>query len=261
MTEHAIWSDVTVVVPFRLASERFPNKALCRFRGKTLVEHAVDNGAALSPRRVVLAAPAEDLETVGKELDFELLGRNVGCGLELRPTSVSCQSSHERVLELYRDYESGLFLTLPIDEPVIRPSELRAAVSGFEAFDGAGVITFYCDFYAEEDYLSPLSAKVVVDRRGMMLYMSRGIIPVRKDGSVDPAKLKKNVGAYLFKRSFLDELAARVDEPTLLDRHEGCEQLRWIELGFAVKFLKIEHLGVGIDVADQLAVLEERVER
>lgn len=253
------WNQVTVVVPFRLASNRFPNKAVTRYRGKTLIEHAIANAAALAPRRVVLTAPAEDLDKVGRDLDLEHLGQELDMPLVIRPTAISCRSAHERVLEMYRDFDSNLFLTLPIDEPAIRPSELVGAVPGPELFDGAGTITFYCPFYAEEDYLSPLSAKVVLDRRGMMLYMSRGIIPVRKDGSVDPAMLKKNVGAFLFQRSFLDELVAAADEPTVLDRHEGCEQIRWLELGLAVKCIEIEHVGFGIDVPEQVSQLEKRV--
>ena len=254
-----IWNQVTVVVPFRLASNRFPNKALCRYRGKTLLEHAIDNGAAVGPRRIVFTGPSEDLEVIGRELDLERLGRGLACPLVVRPTAITCKSAHERVLELYRDFDDDLFLTLPIDEPAIRPSELLRVVDGLDAFGSAGIITFYCDFFAEQDYLSPLSAKVVTDRRGMMLYMSRGSIPVRKDGSVDPAMLKKNVGAFLFRRGFLDQLVAAADVPTELDRHEGCEQLRWLELGLAVKCLEIEHIGFGIDVPEQVASLEERV--
>ena len=47
------WDTTTVVVPFRLASERFPNKVLERFRGRTLIEHALAHGCELSPRQIV----------------------------------------------------------------------------------------------------------------------------------------------------------------------------------------------------------------
>lgn len=256
-----LWNDVTVVVPFRLPSKRFPNKALCRYRGKTLIEHAIANGAELAPRRIVVTAPAEDLEAVGGEIDLERLGGELPVELIVRPSSASCWSATERVLELFPSFDGELFLSLPIDEPAIRPSELLRVVQGIEAFGSAGVITFHCDFYCEEDYLSPLSAKVVIDRSARILYMSRGIIPVRKDGSADPSMLKNNVGAFLFRRSFLEELAAEAAVATVLDRHEGCEQLRWIELGFSVKCLEIEHVGLGIDIPEQVAELEARVER
>lgn len=256
-----LWNDVTVVVPFRLPSKRFPNKALCRYRGKTLIEHAIANAAGLTPRRIVLTAPTEDLDTVGSKLDLDGLGRDLPVELIVCPSSASCWSATERVLELFPSLDGGLFLSLPIDEPAIRPSELSRVVRDTAVFDDAGVITFCCDFYCEEDYLSPLSAKVVLDRRARILYMSRGIIPVRKDGSADPSMLKNNVGAFLFKRSFLEELAAEASVSTALDRHEGCEQLRWIELGFSVKCLEIEHVGLGIDIPEQVAELEARVER
>jgi len=255
----AIWNDITVVVPFRLASSRFPNKALCHYRGKTLIEHAVENASQLAPRRIVLTAPAADLATVERELDLDQLRQDADAELVVRASSINCKSAHERVLELYPDEDGELFLSLPIDEPAIVPSELRRVVRDRGVFDGAGVITFYCGFYCEEDYVSPLSAKLVIDSRGMMLYMSRAIIPVRKDGSVDQAMLKNNVGAFLFTRSFLEELAAEAEVPTTLDHLEGCEQLRWLELGFSIKCLEIEHVGLGIDIPEQVALLEERV--
>jgi CMP-2-keto-3-deoxyoctulosonic acid synthetase len=249
----ALWNNVTIIVPFRLGSDRFPNKALSLFRGKTLVEHAIDNAALFSPRRIVLTAPREDLEVLGREIEIDP---------EMvisRPTPHTCASATERVVLLYREFDGDLFLSLPIDEPAIMPSQICDAITDIDAFDGAGVITFYCDFFAKEDYLSSLSAKIVTDRRGMMLYMSRGIIPARKDGSVDQGALKKNVGASLFRRAFLEKLESETDTPTTLDRHEGLEQLRWLELGLPIKCFKVRHIGFGIDVPEQILMLEERL--
>ena len=58
----ALLERSVVVVPFRLGSARYPRKALAPFRGKPLLWHAVAHAAALSPRRPVLTAPAEDLD-------------------------------------------------------------------------------------------------------------------------------------------------------------------------------------------------------
>ncbi len=249
----SFWSDVTIIVPFRLASERFPNKALSLFHGKTLVEHAIDNAERFSPRKIVLTAPEEDLEVSAQKLKLEP-GR-----VTFLPTPHTCASATERVVALHSELDGDLFLSLPIDEPAIVPSQMCDAIANINAFDGAGVITFYCDFFAKEDYLSSLSAKVVTDRKGMMIYMSRGIVPARKDGSVDQGALKKNVGAFLFRRAFIEKLEAETGTPTMLDRHEGLEQLRWLELGLSIKCFKVKHIGFGIDVPEQIQMLEERL--
>lgn len=241
---------VTIVIPFRLASRRFPRKALCSFRGKTLLEHAVANASALGGRRVVVTAPAEDLEEARPLL---------GTGATVVPSSVGCASATERIVEIFPQLDGELVLSLPVDEPSITPASIRAALAA-EDDPPAGATTFYCAFRAPEDYLSPLSAKVIVDQEGRLLYMSRAVIPVTKDGSVAERTLKKNVGAFLFRRSFLQELARLADVATVLDRCEGLEQLRWLELGLGpVRCLPIEHAGFGIDVPEQLAALEERI--
>jgi 3-deoxy-manno-octulosonate cytidylyltransferase (CMP-KDO synthetase) len=248
-----IWRDLTVVVPFRLASSRFPDKALARFRGLTLVEHALRHGAQLAPDALVLTGPAEDLAQVERRCD---LGR-YRC--RLMPSRLECGSATERLVEIFPRLEGRYLLSLPVDEPAIDVAELQGAIAGCEGFGSAGAITFYCDFYAAEDYLSNLSAKIVTDRDGLLLYMSRAVIPIAKAGGIDAAALKKNVGAFLFTRAFLEELERERQVPTALDRLEGLEQLRWLELGLRVRCLKVRHVGFGVDVPEQLALLERRL--
>lgn len=248
--------DATVVVPFRLGSRRFPRKALCRFgpEGRTLIEHALANATALAPARLVLTGPAADLEEVAREVDLGGFER-----LQTLPSAESCRSATERVVELFSGLEGERFISWPVDEPAIDPEEIRRALASPGVFGGAGAVTFYCDFFAPEDHRSPLSAKVVVDRDGRLLYMSRAAIPARKDGSVAIDALKKNVGVFVFRRPFLERLAACAGQETVLDRLEGLEQLRWLELGLDVRCVKIRHIGFGVDVPEQVAALEERV--
>ncbi len=247
------WRDTVVVVPFRLGSQRFPNKALARFRGRPLLEIAIEHALALGGRTVVVTAPAADLAEAARTIDLDRPGvRRV-------PSAESCGSATERVVEIFAGLEGSRFATLPIDEPALDPAEVRAAAADDAVFDGAGALTFHCPFFAPEDYLSPLSAKVVVDARGRLLYMSRAVIPVTKAGPPDPRLLKKNVGAFVFQRRFLEALAAAADTPTALDRSESLEQLRWLELGLVVRCVPVRHLGFGIDVPEQLAALEARI--
>lgn len=247
-----LWAHTSVVVPFRLGSQRFPNKALCVYRGRTLVEHALINAAALGPARLVLTAPAADLDVVRRALDLSTFD------VTLVVSGDSCSSATQRLVEIAPQLPGEFFVSLPIDEPAVDPNEIRRALQDPAALDGVEAVTFHCDFFAAGDYESALSAKVITDHDGRLLYLSRAVIPVRKDGSVDPSALKKNVGVFLFARAFLVQLAAHAGTPTELDRHEGLEQLRWLELGLQVRCLPIRHIGFGIDVPQQVALLEER---
>jgi 3-deoxy-manno-octulosonate cytidylyltransferase (CMP-KDO synthetase) len=243
----------SVVVPFRLASSRFPNKALCSFRGRPLLEHALRIAAALEPRELVVTAPASDLEQAGQVVN---LGQS---GARVLPSGEGCASATERLVQIRTELMGDPIVSLPVDEPAVDPAEILRAMAEPDAFGAAEALTFWCDFVAPEDYQSALSAKVVLDRAGMLLYMSRAIIPVAKDGSVDRAQLKKNVGVFVFRSRFLERLAELAEVETILDRHEGLEQLRWLELGLAVRCARIRHVGFGIDVPEQLQQLDRRL--
>jgi 3-deoxy-manno-octulosonate cytidylyltransferase (CMP-KDO synthetase) len=89
--------------------------------------------------------------------------------------------------------------------------------------------------------------------------MSRSIIPISKSGEINIKKLKKNVGVFFFKKNFLNELKKQKNIETYLDKYKGLEQLRWLELGYKIKVIKINHYGYGIDVPEQIKLLVKRV--
>ena len=88
--------------------------------------------------------------------------------------------------------------------------------------------------------------------------MSRNTIPIHKNGTLDTAYCKKNLGVFFFDQDFLDELYLCEGVITSLDKVEGLEQLRWLELGFKCKAFKVEHIGFGIDTPIQVTELETR---
>lgn len=246
-------SGTTAVVPFRLGSQRFPAKALSQFGGNTLLEIAVRHATSLTNGPVVVTGPRADLDMAKREVDWH------SYPVEWIPSSDRCRCATDRILEIFRSLNAQRFVSLPIDEPVLDVREVERAITQAETLPRDVAVTFYCDFFEEQDYLSPLSAKLVLDVRGKLLYMSRTVVPVRKDGSFEPSKLKKNVGAFVFPRSFLERLEEKTGVLTELDGVEGLEQLRWLELGLGVLCLKIRHIGFGIDVPAQVQQLEARM--
>jgi 3-deoxy-manno-octulosonate cytidylyltransferase (CMP-KDO synthetase) len=242
------------IVPFRLQSQRFPDKPLCSVFGKTLIENALDIAHAIGIGETILTAPETDYRHVSGKVP----------GLTDRfftfaPTSENCKSATERVLELYTKLDGDLFISIPMDEPALIPAQIKKGIE-FVKYDNCDLLTLYCDFYCKEDAFSRLSAKIVTNNHDEILYMSRAVVPLAKDGTIVVQKLKKNVGVFYFKRDFLDKLAALHQTDTGLDRFEGLEQLRWLELGFTIKVLKIKHYGFGIDVPEQVKQLEKRIE-
>jgi CMP-2-keto-3-deoxyoctulosonic acid synthetase len=85
--------------------------------------------------------------------------------------------------------------------------------------------------------------------------MSRNVIPVLKNGMFDYKKCKKAVGIKVYSKFAIQQL---YDKKTELDLIEGLEELKLVELGYKVKMHKIRHIGFGIDIPEQIKLLEDR---
>lgn len=242
-----------VVVPFRLDSSRFPNKMLALYDGRSLLETAVQTAAQSGLGDVIITAPSADYKRAAESMD---LNRK---SFRFIPSSLSCRCGSERLLDIYKELaDIDIFITIPADEALLNPAEVRRAAAGFNP-ESDSIRTLYCNFFCSADAFSPLSAKITADSAGRMLYISRAVIPASKTGEPELLKLKKNVGVFYFNRGQLNILTGFRDRETVLDRIEGLEQLRWLELGLTVGLKKIEHYGFGIDVPEQIPELEERL--
>ena len=228
-----------LIIPYRLKSSRFPNKYLAKFLNIPLFEHSLKLCISTG-LDVIVTSPEEDyIEPISK---LQLI-----YGFEFVPTSLGCQNGTDRVIELSKKIVDDYYVLIPADELK------KVLLSKLDDFN-----LCYCDFYCEEDCISNLSAKVVSTQDDYLLYQSRNIIPVKKNGRVDYRNCKKCVGIKIFSQKGINQLHELKYKKTKLDKIEGLEELRLIELGFKVKLHKINHIGCGIDIPEQIKLLEDR---
>jgi len=247
-----------LIIPYRLKSSRFPNKYISDFLGLPLIEHSLKLCEGLgvldrykhirSLRDVIVTAPKEDYVKEISDLQEKY-------GFQFIPTSPDCKTGTDRVIEISRKIRDDYYIMIPADEPLIKKQELKRVLHR-EPLDDFN--TCYTDFYNEEDCISNLSAKIVSTWDDYLLYQSRNIIPIKKSGEYNWKECKKQVGIKIFSQKGIDELYKLKHRETHLDRLEGLEELRIIELGFKFKLHRIEHSGFGIDVPEQVDILEKR---
>ena len=231
-----------LIIPYRLKSSRFPNKYISNFFGKSLIEHSIKLCQGLGD--VIVTAPKEDYVKEVSDLHSEYK-------FDFIPTSLDCKSGTDRVIELSKKFVDDYYVMIPADEPLIDRYELEKVLSS--ELDDFNLC--YCDFYCEEDCTSNLSAKIVSTYDDYLLYQSRMVIPTKKDGTFDYTDCKKCVGIKIFSYWGLRKLC---DTETKLDKIESLEELKVIELGHRVKLHKIKHIGFGIDIPEQVGLLEDR---
>ena len=233
-----------VIIPARLGSKRFPNKILAAYQDKPILQHIIDL-AKSTGYSVVLASEDDMLSSFAEENKILFFKCSARCGTE-------------RAYLFYKEYPGyDNYITIPADEPSIRPTELYRWLLHI---DSLAITTAYCDFYCIDDVLSPKSCKLVTTVNNTVAYFSRSIIPAARDDCFDLSLYKKHVGLFCFPNDLLDEQGERIwSANTHLDAAESLEQNRFIELNIPVVVSKINHIGFGIDIPDQINALEKRM--
>ena len=153
------------------------------------------------------------------------------------------------------------------DEPFIHPSQLKDIRHCFEDSEGVrtDIATLVVPFPADADYeilANPNSPKVVVDARGYALYFSRSVVPYLR--GIDYEKWTsqhtyyKHIGLYAYRTSVLKQITQL--QPSLLEKAESLEQLRWLENGYRIRTVVTAQETIGIDTPEDLERAEKFLE-
>jgi 3-deoxy-manno-octulosonate cytidylyltransferase (CMP-KDO synthetase) len=111
------------VIPARLASTRFPAKALAPLDGKPILQHVWERASqARYLRNLLIATDDDTIATVARKF-----------GAQVRMTSPDHPSGTDRVAEAASAYSHPVVVNIQGDEPLIDPAAIDAAVPGATA--------------------------------------------------------------------------------------------------------------------------------
>jgi len=233
------------IIPARLASERFPRKALAAETGLPMVVHVAQAASkAQTVERVVIACDSAEIADAAK-----------AHGVEAVLTNPAHPNGTSRVAEAARKLgvpEELIVVNVQGDEPEIDPVTIDAAVMAL-AEKGTPVATVAAPMASGDDANNPNIVKVVCNEQGLALYFSRSPIPFARVG--EPVRYK-HVGLYAYRRSFLDLCGSL--EPTRLEQAESLEQLRFLGHSYAIAVARVEVSHPGIDTPEQYAAFVKR---
>lgn len=237
---------VTVVIPTRYASTRFPGKPLADLCGKPMIQWVCEGASRCSLVDKVLVA-TDDVRIAEAVTAFG--------GLPVM-TRADHPTGTDRLAEVAAGLDSELIVNVQGDEPLIDPAMIEAAVRPLLADPSIPMGTLKTPLTSLEEFHNPNVVKVVTDRQGFALYFSRAPIPHPRDFSKELATrwrelaTAKHVGLYVYRRDFL--LAFPQLPPTPLEEQEKLEQLRALEHGHRI-FVAETAMGVqGVDTPEDL---------
>jgi len=234
------------IIPARYASTRFPGKPLADLMGKPMIQWVYERVAGLLDRVVVATDDERILNAVRKR------------GGEALLTSPDHPSGTDRCLEAYlklrTDYE--VIINIQGDEPFIHPSQIELLKTAFQNPD-TGIATLVKPFSSDDDFenlFNPNTPKVLLNSKGQAIYFSRSVIPYIR-GKHHSEWLKshvfyKHIGIYAYKPQILKEITSL--PPSVLEKAESLEQLRWIENGYVIQAMITNEETIGIDTPEDL---------
>lgn len=230
------------VIPARLASTRLPRKVLREVAGRPMLAWVFE--AAKACRQLDDVIVATDSEEV---MD---LCRSEGWSCAM--TSAGLASGTDRVHAVAQMLDAAIYVNVQGDEPMVRPEHIAALLAPFsQRHVEVSTLKVRC---VPENVGNPNAVKVVTARDGRALYFSRATIPMDRDGS-GGAVYWKHIGLYAYRKAALNRFPSLA--PSMLERTERLEQLRFLENGFSVYVEPTEFDTVGVDTEEDLRRVEE----
>ena len=236
---------VSVCIPARFGSSRFPGKPLAQLCGKTLIQHVYE--------------ALQGVEEVGQVLvltDHQDIVQSVkNFGGEVLLVSNPCRTGTDRVAKVVTVLKHEVVVNWQADEIPLHNGLLKDLVVPF-VNSSYGMGTLKRALSRQADVQNSSIVKVVTNHRGEALYFSRSPIPFWRDGyqATSTSIAYMHLGVYVFRKPVLLQIA---NSPSgILEEAEKLEQLRALEYGLPIHVWETRYPSLRIDDPADLPVAE-----
>ncbi len=238
---------ITVVIPARMASSRYPGKPLASILGLPMVEHV---------RRRALLAQGVDLVAVATcdESIKETVEDCGGCAVMTKDTHERCT---DRVEEAMQRLPGEIVAMVQGDEPLLMPEAVSQVIQPLLDDPALDVVNLLSPLESPDDYANPNIVKAVCDRRGNVIYLTRSPVPHFRQPMDVP--VYRQTGMMAFRAAFLPRFSALPE--TALERAESVDMLRVIEHGIRIGGVVAGYTTLGIDQPGDVELVESVLRR
>ena len=240
---------VTVVIPARYASTRFPGKPLALLGGEPVIAH-VARAALRAPGIACPVWVATDDERIERAVRERFHPDEVDVAM----TSPDCASGTDRAAQVAREKLHSpdvrqIVINVQGDEPFIDPAHIALLARSMRENPRSRMATLAVALHEQSDIDNPNIVKIALSTGGQALYFSRAPIPFDREKS--GATYWRHLGIYAYEAGWLQAMASL--EPSPLEETEKLEQLRALEHGVAIQVEKVEStVDIAIDTPEDL---------
>ena len=224
-----------IIIPARMASNRFPNKILANINGFPMVIATAKRVEKLD--KVLIATDSEEVINLAKNYGFDAV-----------MTGNHHQSGTDRINEAASKLkidDDEIIVNVQADEPFIEPEVVQSVINRVKNSD-----CFMASCYkliGKEFADDPNHVKVITDSKENAIYFSRSKIPYDREEHLD---YFGHLGIYGFTKKSLNEFCEL--DPAPLQNIEKLEQLRAIYHNKKIAMVQVKSESFGIDTKEDL---------
>ena len=234
---------VSVVIPARYKSTRFPGKPLVDINGVPMIIRVADIcGDAIGKDNVYIATEDNRISKVVKDNGYKVI-----------LTSDDCLTGTDRVAEASLEIDADIIVNVQGDEPLLNPEHIQKVIDA-KVDNPNCVINCMARIESYENVEDTKIPKMVVNENNELMYSSRAAIPGSKYG---PGKNPhKQVCIYAFSKEELSKFGSKKDK-TPLEWSEDIEINRFLEMGMKVKMVEVNDVTHAVDFPEDVKIVEE----
>lgn len=233
---------ITVVIPARMASSRYPGKPLASILGLPMVEHV---------RRRSLLAKGVDLVAVAT-CDEAIKAAVEAFGGRAVMTKDTHERCTDRVEEAMQTLPGDIVAMVQGDEPLLNPEAISQVVQPLLDDPGLDVVNLLSPLESSADYANPNIVKAVCDRRGNVIYLTRAAVPHFRH--VTDVPVYRQTGIMAFRAAFLPVFSSLAE--TALEVAESIDMLRLLEHGVRIRGVVAGYITIGVDRPSDVELVE-----
>lgn len=228
-----------LIIPARLNSSRLPNKPLLKINGKEVLKHVYDRcKLACHKDKIVVATPDK------KIADFCDLNK-----IKFIMTSRKCLTGTDRVIEVSKIIKKDFYINVQGDEIFVSPKSIKKIINKTKFYSDKFVLNGFTAIKDEKQFRSTSVPKVVLDKKNFLMYISRGAIPLNKQNKKNQYSMKQ-VCIYGYPYKLLSKIT--LNKKSKIEKYEDIEILRFLELGYKVKMIKMSNKSLAVDTQNDL---------
>lgn len=240
-------SDIVIVIPARLKSQRLPNKLLLKIGNKTIIQHTYNCAInVLDKEQIFIATDSSSIYEECSKFTKNII-----------MTPESCLTGTDRLYEFSKIIEARRYINLQGDEPIM-PIENISTILLRGTNDDEHVYNMMAKIDSEDEFYSLSVPKCVFNIYNELLYMSRSGLPGAKNGKFNFGF--KQVCLYSFTKKHLEQFASCKNK-TKFEEIEDIEILRFLEKEKKIKMVKTKKGTIAVDYPRDIKMVENLIKK